>query len=353
MPIFAQPLWGILCDRIGSIRKVFVFCLGACALLIPLLTMIESDIMYLIIFSVVSIFICPFFALMDAWTIQGIKIMPGNKTYGSVRMWGTIGFIPTTLLFGKISAAFSVSVLFWIFSGLCIVTIVVASCIPFSGVPAKKKTEKNENSKELNPVLLLKNYKYVSFVICYCLLNIATIAMFSYMPQRVTYAGGDSWTYSLILSLGAIGEIPMYLLSSRGMRKIRPQNLMIFSMLLTALHLLLISMDIPAWSLIPIQMLRGAAYSLCIMGNVYYIDQLAPDGLKTSAQSIANTVSGAIAGVLGAAIGGFFLGISGILGMLRLCAILSIISLVIFVLTLSTGYIKQKIDDVRNYRRYR
>jgi PPP family 3-phenylpropionic acid transporter len=324
LAILAQPLWGMLCDRLGSIRKVFLICLIPCMVLIPLLTWGHGFFYYLVMMAVISVFNCPFISLTDTWTIQGLKRMPRNPSYGSVRIFGSISFIPVSLLLGQIAKTLSVDVVFLLFTVLNVFTLLVAIAIPFAGVPPapKKRVE--------NPTVLLRNYRFMAFVLCYFLLNAASMAVFTYMPQRITAAGGDTLTYSMLNSIGALCEMPMFLLSPLLMRKMKSVHLIVLSMGFSVLHLCLLALNLPVWGILGIHVLRGFSYALFLVGAVYYLDALAPDGLKTSAQSLFNTISGGLSGSLGAGMGGFLISSVGIRGSSQAAAILAVVSLVIF-----------------------
>jgi PPP family 3-phenylpropionic acid transporter len=331
LAILAQPLWGMLCDRLGSIRKVFFLCMVPCMILVPLLTRGGGFTYYLVMMAVISIFNCPFISLMDTWTIQGLKLGPKHPSYGSVRIFGSIGFIPVALILGQAARALSVDVVFLLFTALNVFTLLVAAAIPFAGIPPVPKKLGG------NPLVLLRNYRYMAFVFCYFLLNVAMMSVLSYMPQRITAAGGDTLTYSMLNAIGALCEMPMFILSPLLMRKMKPVHLIILSMVLAALHLCLLSVNLPVWGILGIHVLRGFSYALFLVGAVYYLDALAPEGLKTSAQSLFNTISGGLSGSLGAGMGGALIASTGLMGTSRFGAALAVLSLGLFLGSLRLG----------------
>jgi PPP family 3-phenylpropionic acid transporter len=343
LAILAQPLWGMLCDRIGSIRRVFVICLIPCMVLVPLLTLGQGFLYYLLMMALISVFNCPFISLADTWTIQGLKRMPENPSYGSVRICGSISFIPITLVLGQIANAVSVDAVFLLFTVLNVFTLLVVLCIPFAGVPPVPQKSRG------NPAVLLRNYRFMAFMLCYFLLNIAVTALMSFMPQRITAAGGDTMTYSILNSIGALCEMPMFLLSPLLMRKMKSVHLIIGSMAFTALHLFLLSFNLPVWGILVIHVLRGFSYGLYLVGAVYYLDALAPDGLKTSAQSLFNTISGGLSGSLGAGIGGALISSVGLMSTNRMGAALAIFSLAVFLMSFRVHrFISQRENEKNN-----
>ena len=349
--IIVQPMWGILSDRLKSIKKVFILCLLFCMLLTPLLTVVHGFVGYLIIMTLVSVFMCPFLPFMDMWTVQGLKIIPGNHTYGSVRLWGSVGFTIVVALLGRLALVKSVDAVLITYSLMNIVTIIIALSIPFEGTPPKpvgavmqaqeageKKPDKKANKLQIGR--LMKNYYYITFVLAACFVNVSMMVKMTYLPERMSFAGGDTQLYSLLMSIGAISEVPMLFLSKYILRRFKPINMIIVSMGLSILHIFLLSMNIPAWGIMVIHVLQGFSFGLTVIGNVYYVDSLAPNDLKASAQSIFSSASFGMAGMLGSSIGGILLDRIGILETYLMCAVFSVFAFAVFIVSLLFGKVK-------------
>jgi PPP family 3-phenylpropionic acid transporter len=93
--ILATPIWGMMADKIRSIRKIFIFCMCIGVALwafIPASSrMILGPValMYFII-PLGAFFRMPANSLLDAFVVQRSDL--DGVAYGHVRLWGSISF---------------------------------------------------------------------------------------------------------------------------------------------------------------------------------------------------------------------------------------------------------------------
>ena len=352
--ILAQPMWGIISDKIRSIKKVFIFCLICCMILVPLLTAAKGFTGYFIIITLITFFICPFLSFLDMWMVQGLKLVPGNHSYGSVRLWGSVGFMIVVVLLGRLAVVKSVDAVLISYFLMNLIVLAVAIAIPFQGVPPSVQSdEEQENTavratgkkvkkkQKLQLGRLIKNYYYITFIVAVCLLNISMRIKMTYLPERMSFAGGDTQVYSLLMSVGALSEVPMFFFSKYILKRFKPITLIMVSMGFAIVHIFLLSMDIPVWTILAIHVLQGFAYSLGVIGNVYYVDSLAPHDLKASAQAIFSASAMGIAGVLGSSIGGFMIDSLGILKTIFIGGVFSSFAFALFAVALVIGRFKK------------
>ena len=71
--IFAQPFWGMVSDRLRSVKKVFLFCMIVAALIIQFFPVISSVIGMALLLATLTMFESPLSPLMDSWVIQEIR----------------------------------------------------------------------------------------------------------------------------------------------------------------------------------------------------------------------------------------------------------------------------------------
>lgn len=66
------------------------------------------------------------------------------------------------------------------------------------------------------------------------------------------------------------------------------------------------------------QVLQGPSFALFLNGAVYYIDSLAPDKLKSTAQTLASSLYGGVSGILANYFGGWVIDNWGLAGYILL-----------------------------------
>ena len=93
--IFAAPIMGIMADKIGSVKKVFITCILIGSLLwalVPFASGIEilGVSLTLIVIPASMFFRNPASALVDNWVVQSVNREGLN--YGTIRLWGSISY---------------------------------------------------------------------------------------------------------------------------------------------------------------------------------------------------------------------------------------------------------------------
>ncbi len=117
----------------------------------------------------------PTLSLVDAWMVQAVNTTEGRVAYGSVRLWGSVGWAVACLIMTKIADCGQVLLSPSIYVG--------SSVYPWrSGIPCWSKTaaalqpeeENAEPVDHINPFVLFKNYYFVWILIFNLILTISS-----------------------------------------------------------------------------------------------------------------------------------------------------------------------------------
>jgi len=316
--IIAPPLWGLLCDRLRSVRKIYICLTIILAVTVPVVTILPSYGFFLFwIPCMIILFYCAANPLLDAWVVQGVKSIPG-KSFGSIRLWGSIGYMAVVALMGWAADLLTMDVVFWSFSFFALLSAVFSFAIRNEGVPEDASEVKSRSRfRDIPFGKLFKNKYYIIFIVCIFLLHLPMTLKFGFLAQRVYYAGGTDTLYGAINSISALAEIPFFIFSARLLAKFKPQRILKTSLLLYFVHFLLLSFRVPAWSIILIHLLQGVGYSMFVVSSVTYIDSISPVDLKTSALTFATALYGGASGIFGNLFAGFLIDSVGIINAFR------------------------------------
>jgi len=327
--IIMQPVWGMLCDRLRSVKKVMIGCLAVLVFLVPVLGMIQAPWLIAVWIPLVNIFFCSMFSFTDSWVVQGIKDKP-DKTYGSFRVWGSTSFTVASAFSGIVAQKFGCPALFWVFSILALLTILVGFCIRHPGVDLNAPTRNRVRLKDMQIGRLLKNREYLILVLFLALIQIPMNVKEMYLTQRLIEAGGDNTLYGMLRSIGAVSEIPILIFSGRFLRRFRPSGVVRISMLLFALQAILFACPLSPYGMLGAQFIHGIGYSLFLVGSVNYLDELAPAEIKTSALTVASAVYNGIAGMTASSLGGLLIDLIGIMPVFRIAAVWSVCTVICY-----------------------
>jgi len=330
--LFAQPFWGMVSDAMQSIKKVVIFCLAVAVVLLQPVPFVSSALFVGTILALVTAFESPLVPLLDNWIIQGIKIEK-DLSYGSIRLWGSLGFAGMVQIYGRFINRFSIHVLFPIFLLMGCITIIVCIWVK-TDRPVSSGSEQG-----LNIGRLFKNYYYVSFLIFAIIISIPHRSAFVFLPNLMETLGGSDGDLGMVFAVMALSEVPVFLYTKVLLKKFKPVKLMVFSSSFFIIRQILYIISTSPIHLMGIQALQGPSFALFYNGMVYYIDELAPAELKSTAQTFANSMFFGLSGIIGSYAGGWIIDNYGLKSMYLMGTLISAGVSILFLLSLNMGRI--------------
>jgi OHS family lactose permease-like MFS transporter len=235
-------------------------------------------------------------------------------SYGSIRVWGSIGFAVGTQLTGIIYDSIAPVAPY--------VGVIIAMLIAIFGFwgtnPRLAETEaakiEDAESADVEPVstkTLLTNKKFLYYLILQILFSAVTGAAYSFCPAFLTTKGLEASTASTILAVATLLEIPLLLFSSKFMDKIANKTLLLAVFALVVIEMVVYGLNMPLPLVIVATFLgRHPPAIINIMTNMKVVNtivdarqQIAGLALVKTCQSfgtiISNNIGGHIADVAG------------------------------------------------------
>ena len=338
--VLSQPVWGLISDRIKSVKKVFILCLLVTALFIVILSFMNHAVIIAVLLVVITFFFAPLIPLLDSWTVR-IALEDGKRSYGSIRLWGSIGFAVLVIIMGRLVSGSSASLAFIGYGVITCFTVLVSLAVKDVSVDRTAKesggAEKEGEIKGARISKLLKNYNYVVFLVFSFFLYISVLSIVSFLPKLMDYVGGNAGLYGIAMAVSASSEIPILYFSSRLIRKYKATTLILLGTVFYIIRLLIYSVAASPIAIILAQLLQGLSYGLFLTSFVHYIHSLAPAGLKTTAQTMGNAVYTGLGGIVGNYVCGRIIDGFGIHAVYRFTAIEDIVISLLFLLTIVLG----------------
>ncbi|NLO82536.1 MAG: MFS transporter [Clostridiales bacterium] len=329
--VFAQPFWGMVSDRIRSVKKVFIFNLLVAIILVQAVPYISLTVFVGLILALVTFFESPLSPLLDSWVVRGIKA-EGNISYGSIRLWGSAGYSIIVYICGRLINKFSTAnVLFPFF--LIMGCLAAFAC---TGIKADSLVP-DGGARRLYIGRLFKNHQYVYYLIFAVILAIPHRSAFIFLPNLMKSVGGTDGDLGLINAVMAISEIPAFLYSRVLFRRYKPVNVILFSSIFYILRQVLYLIASQPIHVFLVQLLQGPSFALFVNGSVYYIDELAPEELKATAQTFATSMYFGLSGIVGSYGGGWVIDNYGLKNMYWIGFCISLVISVLFLLSVNIG----------------
>lgn len=303
--IVSVAFWGMVSDRIGSLRKVLIVVLAGGALLYGLVPIIPtglaiSQMLFFIYLPTVNFFRASMSPYAENILVRNCNELRLN--FGVLRSIGSFLFTVGSLIIAAWLPTLGVGNTFWVTGLLMMVPIVLTFFArePQAKAPAKRGGEKGS----MNMGELFQNKAYVAFLIFGFLFYTAAACEGNYIPFFMESAGVDSQQYGIVLAYRALLEIPFLVLMIRLRQRFPLRVLVLGATFLMALECLgfgLFANSLP--TMLVFCTFFGLGNGLFLGSSLNYVYELAPSHLKASAQAFFTSVA-SVAGILGNLMGG-------------------------------------------------
>lgn len=304
--IIGQPVFGYICDRSGSIKKVMIGSLLGGSGLAAVFYLTGSSYMAILFFSTaISFIIQAVYPLIDNWTVLDAQVNP-TTNYGITRGIASLGYAATSAIVGGFFDKHGFQWMFVLFIGMMVISAL--ACL---GPKDTNNTVVKEKVKFSDLNLLVTNYAYIAFVIVATLLYVAFRSAHGFLATLMIQVGGSTEQLGYAQAVLGLSEVPALFLAGIILRKMKDSHLLFISMCFFILRVLLPSFATTPTQLIWMTALQGLSYGLFLPASVSFIARITKRELSSTAQTFAvamyagvgNTVAGVVGGVLVDSIG--------------------------------------------------
>jgi len=336
--VFASPFWGMLADKIRSVKKVIIITLIAGVALFALIpaasrvnVMGVSLVFFLIPFSM--FFRTPTMPLLENWMIRNTTKEKLN--YGAIRSYGALSFALASLALGYILPITGVAFTFYINVAIAVPVLLlfvfVKGSADFEGAGKKSLT-----FKDMQLSRLFKNYYLVTYIIFAVFQRVPFQCSMIFLPFLVAETGGDTAQMGIIMGIRAFVEIPMMLLLKPLRKRIPLYFIIMAASSLFMLECIFYSFVTNFWMIVAVSIFHGLGNGLMLPTGSSYVFSLTPDNLKATSQTVLGSMT-AIAGILGGTLGGILILMIGIRQFYLIIGMLIMAALILFILSFVIG----------------
>lgn len=297
----SAPVWSYLNDRLAQPKLIFFLVVSGALLGTIAMGAVKNYQILLIAAAFFGLFFNPIMPLIDR-TNLGL-LGDRRELYARQRIWGSIGFIFSTVLVGRVVQLIGLNQIFTI---MAVSFGFVILAIGFLPVLPKIK----EQNKKISFWLLFKQPAWILFSIGIFVVSISNAGMNNFLGILMQDLGGSEQLIGMAFSLGAISELPIMFFSPWLLKKMGIKNMILVAVFAFVLRMALYAvMPQASWAL-PISLLNSLTFGIFWIASVVYVNQLAPAGLESTSQSLLlSTMS--LASVVGAPISGWLYDLRG------------------------------------------
>ena len=318
--MIAQPVWGQLADRTGARSRTLAFLTVGTALGYLGLGMADGFWPIVLATAVLALVGTAIFPMMTSVSLAILR-NAGRHAFGHVRAWGTVGYFILIMLFPwmlQILAAPldqrvsnsgvsqpGLGLMFPITASLVVVASFIAFFLPKKGAVALRAARGDWRE-------LIHNRAFLRFL---CFSLIAHFLMHGPMwlfPLFVRSRGGDLTTIRDMWVLMLLVEIPLVFSTGSGLKRLGARGLLGVGVLIGGMRWTLCALINEPTLLFAVQALHGVTVVGLNLGSPLYLDVVAPEKLRSTAQGILSMVGSGIAGIASNISAGWLMDRSGI-----------------------------------------
>lgn len=284
--IASQPFIGAMFDRTRNRRLLCAKLLGFSCLAAVLFSLTERTLFLFLLNG------CALAALNSVNPIWERFATGSPYRYGTIRIWGAIGYAAAAQLAAVVYEHVSPRMNFCIYVFGLILALAGFCSIrdnSFSEKPQEKSDVRAASMADIFSVLL-KNRGYLLFVVISFLFSGAAGANNTYLPLLLNDKLGSVSLTGTVLFLGTLTEIPLILSSNRFMDRFSGKFLLSANFLLLAVEFAVYSFcPLTAGVCLVVFLCKSTATMLFIMVTLKVVLSLVSEDVSATALSVVNT----------------------------------------------------------------
>jgi MFS transporter, PPP family, 3-phenylpropionic acid transporter len=304
--IIGQPLWGQVADRTGARSHIVAFLSLGSAFGYLWLAGASGFVAILFATLALAIFNAAVLPITISVSLATLRDA-GLHAFGFVRVWGTVGYFLIVLIFPWVLAQYQAAygmakqsggvsepgleIMFIITAGLVFVSASLGLFLPRGGAVSLRAQRGDWK-------WLLRSKAYLRFLLFSFGAYLLSHGPMWLFPIFVRARGGSIETIRTMWIYMLVFEIPLILATGSGLKRLGARGLLGVGVFVGGLRWILCAIITDLELLSIVQVLHGVTVVGLLMGGPLYLDVIAPEKLRSTAQAILSMVGVGIAGIV-------------------------------------------------------
>lgn len=293
--IFAQPFWGYMSDKFKTVKKILLICVVGLLLFSTLFFQMNSLLSILFMGAVFYFFTTPIGALGDSLAQRRANII--GKSFGTIRMWGSVGFATASLIIGQLLSNYGVQYMiipYLFFGFIALLVVFLIKDVKVESDPVKLKDVK----------VLMKNKAFMFFLLSVVFLSISHRTNDSYIGLYIAELGGSEALVGLGWFVGVMTEALVFATAGFWFRKFHPLVFIMVAGLLYSIRWFIYGMADSPMFVISLQFLHGITFGMFYLAAFDYVTRLIPKLFQSTGHLVFYAVFFGVSGIVGSLAGG-------------------------------------------------
>jgi len=290
--LLASPAWGALGDRFRIHRFLLPFVTWAAIVPTIALAFTRQFLGIAALVGLAALFSSSIIPLIDSAVLDLVEGTP--RSYGSLRVWGTPGFMAFTLAMGYVLKYTGLVGLFYIYAALFFLAGLAALWLP----ARRHKIEAVTFGRGLRQ--LLRQRTLALFLLSVFLVGSSFTTYTTFFALYLQDRGASLMMISLANVFSTIAEFPVLFFSAALLGRLGNRASLLIGYAVYAFRWAVLALvRLPVVALLT-QGLHGLSWGVVMVGGVAYVKAHSPRGLEATGQSLLGAASGGVGAVVGA-----------------------------------------------------
>ena len=320
--VIGAATWGAIADATGRHKQIMIATIAGsvvAAQFFRLGTGFWALMPTALIFALIA---SPIMPLVDNAVMESLDSK--RHRYGRIRLWGAIGWGISAPLVGLLIDRSTLQIVFPIYGGMMIVTLLAALLLPVRGIRGGVNVRTGFRA-------MAGDSRWIVFLVIVLVRGTGGAFTHHYLFIYMNAIGGGGLLRGLALATATVSELVAFALADRIVRRLGSRRLLLVSLVVTSVRLFLYSIiGIPELVLLP-QLLHGVTFSLFLVAGVTYAQEIAAPGMGATAQSVFTSTNMGLGGIVGALLGGLLYQALGIRPMFLVASFITLAAGALFV----------------------
>lgn len=273
-------LWGLLADRKGLRRPIYILCSFVSTILWALFLFTTDFVWMLVITVIYGAFYAPIISFLEAFAMDVLG--KTKRRYGQTRAWGSVAFIAVVMALGKLIENYSVSIV------IALMLVLSASQALASTVMPRIEGRRQVQSHDAKT--LFSSHSVV-FLVCAFLMLVSHGAYYGFFSIHLAQLGHGGSFIGLCWALASTAEVVVMINSARLFARLSFKRVLAISFAAAVVRWGILYVAESAILILASQLLHAITYGAFHMAGILYMDELAPAEEKTLGQALNNAVT--------------------------------------------------------------
>ena len=339
--ILIAPRYGLVFDRAANKRSVLVASLLIMAFALGSIAWLKAFVPVLLLWTIHRAVSGPFYSTSEnlSYSIASNSTEPGASSFGSLRLWGSIGYAVSTLISGWIYQNYGFTYNTLLF--LVMVALSIAILLLMPGSVFQTIGETKQENLSLSAVLkLIVNNRFLWLMALGLAISDPTQdGIRAFEPIFMQRLGLEAGMIGLANSLSALGEVPFMIYADKVIHKVGIKRIIMIVFLFDLVRRLVVWFFPSAGTVFVTSVLTSASFTFRLVSSITLVNLSLPKQVTSTANALIGVTMFGVGYMISNALSGFIYDRFGNRELYLLGAILCVISLI---LALNAGKLEPK-----------